>query len=116
MDLCRPSCFTRISSAWTSWLITVKVPVEMVERAKGVLVGGRMRLVRRVVDVRFVCPRRSRRRSRWMSRRSMVMKPSVTASAQPPTASEKVFEDDFVVVQCVKGRAARQAEAEEEAS
>jgi large subunit ribosomal protein L25 len=92
--------------------IIVKVPVEMTGRAVGVLTGGRMRLVRRVVDVSCL--------------------PEVIPSSFPvdvteldgddslrfsecPIADglEKVFTNDFVVVQCVKGRAARQEDEDD---
>ena len=95
--------------------ITVKVPVEMVGRAKGVLVGGRMRLVRRVVDVS--CLPEAIPASFPVDVSPLDGDEAFRYSECPAADGiEKVFKNDFVVVQCVKGRAARQAEAEEEAS
>ena len=95
--------------------ITVKVPVEMVGRAKGVLAGGRMRLVRRVVDVS--CLPEAIPASFPVDVSPLDGDEAFRYSECPAADGiEKVFKNDFVVVQCVKGRAARQAEAEEEAS
>ena len=92
--------------------ITVKVPVEMVGRAKGVLAGGRMRLVRRVVDVS--CLPEAIPASFPVDVSPLDGDEAFRFSECPAADGiEKVYKNDFVVVQCVKGREARQAEAEE---
>ena len=92
--------------------ITVKVPVEMVGRAKGVLAGGRMRLVRRVVDVSCLPEAIP---ASFPVDVSPLDGDDAFRFSECPTADgiEKVFKNDFVVVQCVKGREARQADADE---
>ena len=94
--------------------ITVKVPVEMVGRAKGVLVGGRMRLVRRVVDVSCLPEAIP---ASFPVDVSPLDGDEAFRYSECPSADgiEKVYKNDFVVVQCVKGRAARQADADEKA-
>ena len=103
--------FIRVDLAST---ITVKVPVEMIGRAKGVLAGGRMRLVRRVVDVS--CLPEAIPASFPVDVSSLDGDEAFRYSECPSAEGiEKVYKNDFVVVQCVKGRAARQADADEEA-
>ena len=94
--------------------VTVKVPVEMTGRAKGVLTGGRMRLVRRVVNLS--CLPEAIPASFPVDVTELDGDDSLRFS-ECPTADglEKIFKNDFVVVQCVKGREARQADAEEDA-
>jgi large subunit ribosomal protein L25 len=93
--------------------ITVKVPVEMVGRAKGVLIGGRMRLVRRVVSLS--CLPEAIPSSFPVDVTPLDGDEAFRFSECPAVDGlEKVFKNDFVVVQCVKGREARQADADEE--
>lgn len=92
--------------------ITVKVPVEMTGRAKGVLAGGRMRLVRRVVNVS--CLPEAIPASFPVDVSPLDGDEAFRFSECPAADGiEKVYKNDFVVVQCVKGREARQADAEE---
>jgi large subunit ribosomal protein L25 len=94
--------------------ITVKVPVEMTGRAKGVLAGGRMRLVRRVVDVS--CLPEAIPASFPVDVSPLDGDDAFRFSECPAADGiEKVYKNDFVVVQCVKGREARQADADEAA-
>lgn len=92
--------------------ITVKVPVEMVGKAKGVLIGGRMRLVRRVVDLS--CLPEAIPSSFPVDVTPLDGDEAFRFSECPAADGiEKVFKNDFVVVQCVKGREARQADADD---
>ncbi len=94
--------------------VTVKVPVEMTGRAKGVLEGGRMRLVRRVVNLS--CLPEAIPSSFPVDVTELDGDDSLRFSECPAAEGlEKIFTNDFVVVQCVKGREARQADADEEA-
>jgi large subunit ribosomal protein L25 len=94
--------------------VTIKVPVEMTGKAKGALLGGRMRMVRRVVDIS--CLPENIPASFAVEISDMDGGDSIRYSACPSADGiTKVFRNDYVVVQCVKGREARQEDADETA-
>lgn len=92
--------------------LTVKVPVVLTGRAHGVLAGGRLRLVRR--EVKLSCLPEQIPSEFHVDVTPLDGGDSLRfTECDAPDGIEKVFRNDFVVVQCIKGREAKQAEAED---
>lgn len=91
--------------------VTVKVPVVTTGKSVGVDAGGRLKVVRRQVNLRVKpaeVPAQFEIDVTTLDEGQSIRISTCTA----PEDTELVYETDYVVVQCVTGRASRQAGAQ----